>query len=79
MFGASADSSRRLYEENLQFHRNRTPRFSTRACNAQQHTALYEEYGCATLNLWTDRFSFVTILFVNSSVASEALVPKGIW
>jgi hypothetical protein len=29
------------------------------------------------LNLWTDRFSFVTILFVKNSVASEAPLHKG--
>jgi hypothetical protein len=33
----------------------------------------------ALLNLRIDIFSFVTILFANNSIASEALVPKGIW
>jgi hypothetical protein len=31
----------------------------------------------APLNLWTGRFSFVTIHFVKNSVASEALLLKG--
>ena len=31
----------------------------------------------APLNLWTGRFSFVTILFVKNSVASEAPLLKG--
>ena len=31
----------------------------------------------AALNLWTDRFSFVTTLFVTNSVGSEAPLPQG--
>jgi len=31
----------------------------------------------AALNLWTDRFSFVTILFIKNSVVSEAPLPQG--
>jgi hypothetical protein len=39
--------------------------------------ALSAKYCTVPLNLWTDQFSFVTSLFVKTSVASEAPLPKG--